>query len=198
MYLTKINSKTGLLEIEDIDDGVLAVKAFRDVIEDKNLGLGCMTAIALTVDYLSVVRFYSEKDRHQKAMEEVTGKRNSWDWPNDKIQIALKKYADLQYDPTLVEGQIHYQRKVTMLERFKESEEKWGKGIKGPDGKEILYDSPTKVAAMLRQINDDIKEYEKQIQGKDVYDTSPAKNGYKLSRLEQKLEKKNSFYTEKR
>lgn len=205
MYLTELNPKTGLLKYEDINDGIFAVKAFRDILLDENLrfqktaehpGIHLMTAVAFTVDYLSPVRFYSDKDRPFKAQEEVTGKRNVWDWPLDKIQIALKRYSDLQYDPTLIEGQIHYQRKVTMLEKFRESEEKYGKGFKDKNGKEILYDSPAVIAKRLRVINDDIKEYEKQIQGKDVYDSSPVKNGYKLSRLEQKIEKKNSFYTE--
>jgi hypothetical protein len=205
MYLTKINIKTGLLEIEEENDGILSIKAFREILIDEDLrfkkrsefpGIHCLTAIALTVDYLSPVRFYSDKDRPFKAQEEVTGKRKVWDWPQEKIQLALKKYSDLQYDPTLVEGQIHYQRKVSMLERFKESEEKYGKGLKNKKGEEIIYESPAKIAAMLRVINTDIKEYEKQIQGKEVYEKSPVKNGYKLSRIEQKLEKKSSFYTE--
>ncbi len=207
MYLTEINKKTGLLYYEGEYDGIFAVKAFRDVLMDESLrfdskeeypGIHCMTAIALVVDNLSVVRFYSEKDRPKAAMEEVTGKREAFNWPYDPIQIALKRYDELQYDPTLEEGKIHYQRKVTMMERLREAEEKYNKGIKDENGKEILFENPKNVAASLRDVNNDIKEYEKIIQGKDVYEKSPVRNGYKLSRLEQKIEKKNSFYKEKR
>jgi hypothetical protein len=198
MYLTRINPKTGLLVIEDDEDGILAIKEFRDILDDVDLGLGCLTAIALTADYQSVVRYYSDVDRPKKAMEEVTGNRNEWVWAQEKIQLALKKYDALQYDPTLEEGKIHYQRKVNKLKEYKEAEQMYGKGHKDPNGKELTFTNPSIIAKQLRQINDDIKEYEKGIQGKEIFGDSPIKNGYKLSRLEQKIEKKNSFYTELR
>lgn len=194
MYLTKINKRTGFVDIENEEDGVLAIKEFRDIINDKSLGIGCFTAIALSVDHDSSLRHYSEKDRPKKAMEEVTGNRNEYDWYIDKIQLALKKYAELQYNPTLEEGEIHYQRKVAKLKEYKESEQYYGKGIKDKDGKEILYKEPGRVASELRKINEDIDQYEKSISGKDLYAEAPSKSGYKLSRLEQKILKKNSFY----
>jgi hypothetical protein len=196
MYLTKINPRTGLLYIDDIDDGILAIKEFREIIQDEELGLPCMTAIALTADYLSPKRFYSEADRPRAAMEEVTGDRDKFVWVQDKIQLALKKYDSLQYDPTIEEGKIHYQRKVNKLKEYKEAEEYYGKSRNKPtkEGDEIVYEDPSRIAIALRKINDDIKHYENAIQGKDIYEKSPVKNGYTLSRLEQKIEKKSSFY----
>jgi hypothetical protein len=198
MYLTEIDPKSGFLIIDKEHDGILAIKEFRDILDDKKLGLPCLTAIALTADYQSPVKYYNDKDRPRKAMEEATGNRDAFDWKIEVIQKALVKYDALQYDPTLEEGRIHYQRKVSKLKEFKESEEKFGKGIKDKNGKEILFRSPSQCAADLRKINEDIKEYEKQIQGKDTYSESPVRNGYALSRLEQKIEKKNSFYHLKR
>lgn len=198
MYLTKLDKNTGLVLIENENDGVLSISEFREIINHPELGIKCFTSIALTVDYLSTLRFYDDKDRPKKAMEEVTGNRNAFVWKQEIIQLALKKYADLQYDPTIEEGQIHYQRKINKLNQYRESEEKYGKGLKDENGELLKITNPATIAKELKEINSDISDYEKQIQGKDIYDKSPVKNGYSLSRLEQKLEKKTSFYKEKR
>lgn len=188
MYLTRINKETGLLLIEDGDDGILAIKEFRNILDDEDLGLACLTAVALTVDYKSPINFYDDKDRPRKAMEEVTGNRDEWVWNSEKIQQALKKYDDLQYDPTLEEGRIYYDQKVQKLKLIGQ----WDK---------LPSDHVSKVGRNmndlkkdLRVINADIMDYEKRIEGKDIFKDAPVVNGYKLSRLEQKLEKKNSFY----
>lgn len=194
MYLTRIDKKTGLLLIDDNEDGVLAIKEFKAILDDKSLGLQCLTAIALTADYQSPIKFYSDEDRPKKSMEEVVGNRKAFEWNLDIIQKALKKYDDLQYDPTIEEGKIHYQRKVNKLRQYKESEEKYGKGLVDENDALLIIKSPAEVSKELRQVNADIAEYEKNIQGKDIYKESPVKNGYALSRLEQKIEKKNSFY----
>jgi hypothetical protein len=197
MYLTKINAKTGLVDISDENDGVLAIKAFRDLIDSKDLGLEAFTAVALYVDYESKVRFYSEKDRPRKAMEEVTGNRDAFVWNQELIQAALKKYDDLQYDPVREEGRLYYESKVKRLKEYKESEEYHSKPRNKDDESPVLR-NPSQIRSDLRKINEDIKDYEKQIQGKDLDSSPAAKNGYKLTRLEQKLEKKNSFYNEVR
>jgi hypothetical protein len=198
MYLTEIDTKTGLLNIEDVQDGILAIKAFRDVIEDKKLGLPCLTAIALVVDHKSPIKHYSEVDKPRKAMEEVTGDRDRYVWNQDKIQLALIKYEDLQYNPTLEEKEIHYQRRVTKIKELKESEKKYQK--KDADGELLFPDikAPQSVSAELRRINEDVKNFELLTEGKDIYKGSPVVNNYTLSRLEQKLDKKNSFYNQSR
>lgn len=194
MYLTEIDKHTGLVRIDDIDDGVLAIKAFRDVINSKDLGINCMTAIALAIDHKSPINFYDDKDRPLIAMEEVTGDRRKWEWKQDLIQIALKKYNELQYDPTLEEKRIHYDRKIRKLEEAKHAEAPLEKDENGDD---IPRKGPSLSSIMsdIRKINADIKEFEKNIEGHNIYDNSPVKNGYKLTRLEQKLLKKVSFYT---
>lgn len=192
MYLTEIDKKTGLIDISNVNDGVLAIKAFRDVIENEELGLRCLTAIALTVDYLSPIKFYDDHDRPKKAMEETTGIRTYWPWNLDVIQLALKKYDELQYDPTLEEGRIHYNRKVKKLKEIQEYESL------PKDSEERKAKNPNQLTTELRSINKDLIEYEATIENKDVYKESPVKNGYALTRLEQKLEKRNSFYSQTR
>ena len=192
MYLTELNKETGLLKIEENLDGILAIKEFRDILNSEGHGLQCLTAIALTVDYQSIIKYYSDKDRPRKAMEEVTGNRNEWIWNVDIIQLALKKYDALQYDPTLEEGRIYYDQKVRKLKQISE----WDS--LAPDSPKRVGTSMGNLKKELRTINDDIDNYEKRVSNKDIYSNSPVVNGYKLSRLEQKLEKKKSFYHEVR
>jgi hypothetical protein len=194
MYLTALDKKTGLVVIENDNDGILAIKEFREVLEDKDLGIICFTAIALTADYRSSLRYYNDEDRPRKSMEEVSGDRDKFPWKQPKIQEALIKYGDLQYDPVIEEGNIHYQRKVNKLQEYKYCEANYGKGKLDDEGQPLKVKDPAIISKELRQINADIAEYEKGIQGKDIFTNSPVKNGYALTRLEQKLEKKNSFY----
>ena len=188
MYLTKINKDTGLLLIEEGEDGILAIREFRDILKNKDLGLHCLTAIALTVDYLSPIKFYSEKDRPRKAAEEATGDRDAFEWNMEVIQLALKKYDYLQYDPTLEEGRIYYDQKVQKLKDI-QGFERMGKDQKKEFGK-----SMSNLKKELRDINTDMELHDKRVSEKDIYSESPVVNGYSLSRLEQKLMKKNSFY----
>lgn len=192
MYLTRINEKTGRLFIEDNNDGILAIEEFRDILEDEKLGLNCLTAIALVADYQSPIKYYSDEDRPKKAMEEVTGNRKFWSWPLEIIQRALKKYDELQYDPTLEEGRIYYDQKVKKLKDI----QIWD--TLSLDNEKRMATSMGSLKKELRSINTDIDDYEKRISGKDVYKDSPVVNNYTLSRLEQKLTKLNSFYHETR
>lgn len=204
MYLTKLNKKTGLVEIEGEDDGIFAIKKFRAVIDgfpeeenkDPDYGLKAFTVIALVADYLSKFRFYDENDRPRISMEEVFGDRDALVWKQDLIQEALKKYDELQYDPEVEEGKIYYESKISKMKEYRESEKYYGKkhNLKDIDGNERTFPNPATIRSQLKSINEDIDAYNKRIQGKDIYEKSPVRNGYKLSRLEQLIEKKNSFY----
>mgnify|MGYP003640316804 CR=1 FL=1 len=186
MYLTRVNPKDGLLFIEDGEDGILCIKEFRDLVNDKKYGLMCLTAVALTADYQSKINFYDDKDRPRKAQEEVTGNRDYWEWKSEPIQKALKKYEALQFDPTLEEKRIYDIQKVLKLREMENY----------PD---LSEDEKKKTSMVqlrkdMRLINQDIAELEKRTENKDIYSNSPVVNDYELSRLEQKLESKNSFY----
>lgn len=104
MYLVELDPVTGLVKVDGEFDGVRAVKEFREIINDKELGVECFTAIALTADYLTPIKYYSEDDRPYKAMEIATnGNRRAFVWHQDKIQTALIEYNRLQYNPTIEE-----------------------------------------------------------------------------------------------
>ena len=190
MYLTILNSKTGLLDIEEGNDGILAIKEFRNILDNPKLGLHCLTAIALTADYQSPILYYSDNDRPRKAQEEVTGDRDAFEWNTEPIQKALKKYDDLQYDPTLEEKRIYYNQKVMKLKAIQSFDNKGGDEVK------IGGVSMAQLKKDLRAINSDIELFDKRVAGLNIFSDSPVVNGYSLSRLEQKLEKRNSFYQE--
>lgn len=103
MYLVELDPHTGLIQTLGPYDGVRAIRDFRNLIDHHDFGIEAMTCVALVVDWLSPIRYYSESDKPKKAMYNVTGDRNYFPWDNDLIQIALKKYSELQYNPKLVE-----------------------------------------------------------------------------------------------
>lgn len=195
MYLTEINPKTGLVDIANERDGVLAIKEFRELINNKKFGLECFTAVAFVADYETPIKHYSIDDRPRKAMENVTGERDKWVWKQPIIQAALVKYDALQYNPVLEEGKIHNQRKIKQLKKIQEAEAQDGKEYEAANGEKLIGQgaSPS-MFKTLENINANIKTYEESIQGKDLFEDSPSKGGYKLTRLEQLMNNKNSFY----
>lgn len=104
MYLVELDEFSGLVRVDGEFDGVRSIKEFREIINDPELGVECFTAIALTADYLTPIKYYSEEDRPYKAMGIVTGgNRRAFIWHQDKIQKALLEYDRLQYNPTIEE-----------------------------------------------------------------------------------------------
>lgn len=118
MYLVELDSFTGLVKIDGEFDGVKAIKEFRDVINDHTLGVQCFTAIALTIDYQTPIRYYKEKDRPFKAMEIATkGNRRAFDWNQELIQKCLIEYNAQQYNPAIEEKRT---LDFMLLEKLKE------------------------------------------------------------------------------
>jgi len=188
MYLTEIDENTGLLSIGQSKDGVTAIKEFRVILDKKGYGIECLTAIALTADYLTPFRHYDENDRPRAAMEEVTGNRDKWPWKDPIIQNALIKYRDLQFDPDLEEMQLHKQRKINIINKIKLAE--------SLDDEERIEKNLNigNLTKNLRNINNDIEAFNKRVNKSELYTNAPTDNGYSLSRIEQKLLKKRSHY----
>jgi hypothetical protein len=118
-------------------------------------------------------------------------------WVGDTVGDVGEWAVEEVFDPVIEEGRIHYQRKVNKLDEYRLAEKHYGKPqpeVKEGEAPPKVYKNPVTIAKELRDINTDIKAFEAQVEGKDIYDGSPVKNGYTLSRLEQKLEKRNSFY----
>lgn len=127
MYLVELDPVSGLIKIEGPYDGIMAIKEFRDVVNDETLGIRCMTSIALTVDYLTPIKYYREEDRPHKAMEiSCEGYRRAFDWNQEKIQKALIKYDDLQYNATIEEKKALDYMLLEKLQEIKEQSKSGG------------------------------------------------------------------------
>lgn len=250
MYLVELHPLTGLVKIDGEFDGIKAVKEFRDIINNTELGLACMTAIALTVDYLTPIGYYREEDRPYKAMEVATnGNRRAFPWAQESIQKALIKYQELQYNPTIEEKrtldemllnklkEINDEKEFAkvfnpledatteniedLIDEFHEIKKFLGerefeklneKEIKSLIRKANLYvikpknesrreakrerdeERITKLFKQLGTIKDLIANFNKKNESEDIYSDGPVRNGYKLTRLEEKALDKNSFY----
>lgn len=186
MYLCKLNSVTGLIDLSSDQDGFYAIPEFRKLLSDTKLGLQKLTCVALVVDYSSPIRQYHEKEKPLKAMDNVLNDRKAFLWNSDEIQEALLAYQALQHDLDLEEDKML--RGLRFEKQMQVSNEQ--------DISKKLY-----LMQELQKIKNVIADFENQTAGKDLFENSPVRNGYSLSRLEQKLENKKSFYhvnTEKR
>ena len=178
MYLCKLNSVTGLIDLEADRDGFYAIPEFRLLLQEED-GLKKLTCVALVVDYETPIRNYGEKEKPLKAQDIVFNSRKSVVWNSDSIQEALIAYSALQFDLDLDE-----KRMLDEMRRSKQQE----------------IDAAEDTSQKLRLINElgaiktHIEAFNKSVSGRDLYENSPVRNGYTLSRLEQKLENKNSFY----
>lgn len=179
MYLVEIDIATGLVKYENQYDGIMAIKAFRDVVNEKDLGIECFTSIAMVMDWLSPIRHYSLDDRPKKAMYHVMKKRNAFPWTNGLIQAALEKYGELQYNPDLVEKES-----LDNLLR--------GKLIEIKNNKRAS--DTTELFKQLNTIKELIKTWNKDNEDKNPFSEGPVVEGYLLSRLEEKMLDKHSFY----
>ena len=179
MYLTRINPKTGLVDIGGTQDGVMAIKEFRELINAKEFGLEAFTCVALTMDHLTPHRNYAYIERHKKAMRNVTGDASKYPWKNDLIQAALQKYEFLQYNQE--------------LEELKEYD-----GMQHRKFEEVRTeaDDVKKLHLMmeLQKIKRARKAFSDGVDQAALLDDAPSKGDYNLSRLEQKLSNKKSFY----
>lgn len=179
MYLVELDTK-GLVKVNGEHDGIRAIKEFRAILDDKDLGVPCLTAIALYADWLTPIRYYSENDRPKRAMQMVTGSREAFDWYIDKIQAAIAKYKELIPNPDLIEKENLDMLINRKLKELKEEE----------DDDEII-----KIFKYLETLKGLRTNWEKEHKDIDIYVDGPVRNGYKISRLEEKRLDKNSFYS---
>lgn len=179
MYLCKVNTVTGLIDVAADQDGFYAIPEFRRLLNSKQYGLEKLTCVALVVDYESPIRMYHEKEKPFKAMDNVLNNRKLINWKSDEIQEALIAYKALQHDLDLEE------KKMLDNMRFDKQME--------ADQAPTLEEKMKKIQELGR-IKALIAAFNSQTSNKDLYENSPVRNGYTLSRLEQKLENKKSFY----
>lgn len=182
MYLLQLNTVTGLVKEDAELDGWMAIESFRDIVNKEGYGIHALTCIALVMDYGSLIKNYSEKERPLRAMEIVFNNRKALNWNCDEVQLACINYKELQYNPALEEKKLLDELRITKLNEIKDA------------------DSTFKKTALLKElsnINDLHDSFDKKNNNKDMFESSPVRNGYRLSRLEVKILDKKSFYYEK-
>ena len=179
MYLVELDPKDGLILVDGQYDGVMSIKEFREIINNPELGRECMTAIALTLDWQSPLRYYTEKDRPGRSMKEVKQDIKAFVWDREEIQAALIKYSDLQYNASLVEKHQYDQMEMEIMAeiRAEKDRSKQLEGFKQLDTIKGLKGNWIKQNADL-----------------NPFAEGPIVNGYQLSRLEEKSNDRNSFY----
>lgn len=178
MYLVEIDPNTSLLKLDAELTGWMAIPSFAKLYNQEN-GLKKISAVALFADYLSPLRYYGEKDRMSKVMDVVFEKRDDEFWYNDDIQQAIADYKALQYNHVLEEKSILEDNKIELLKLIRQEEDVVKK---------------QNLMNQLKVVNKNLQDFEKENTGKDLIEESPVRNGYKLSRLENKLENNKSFY----
>lgn len=179
MYLTRIDPKTNLIDISDTQDGILSIDAFAKIINDKNFGIACMTCIALSVDYGSPMRKYPRLERPMAAMRFVTGDTKSFPWANDKVMEACDVYERLQFNEDLEEISIIRQMRLEKLAELKDTSDTLQR---------------THILNEIKKIKEMQKRYTDEDEARFIDESDAKKNQYKLSRLENKLKNKNTFY----
>lgn len=179
MYLVELDPKDGLVLMAKDWDGIMAIKEFRDIVNNPKLGRECMTAIALVLDWQSPIRYYAEKDRPGRAMKEVKQNVKAFVWDREEIQAALIKYSDLQYNASLVEKNQYDQMEMDLMAEIRAEKDR------------------AKQLESFKQL-DTIKglkaNWLKQNADLNPFADGPIINGYALSRLEEKAIDRNSFY----
>lgn len=182
MYLLQLNSFTGLVKEDSELDGWTAIDSFRDLVIKEGYGIQALTCVALVMDYASIIKNYSEKERPVKAMEIVYNNRKALNWNCDEIQLACINYKELQYNPSLEEKRLLDELRITKLNEIKEADNTFKK---------------TTLLKELSAINDLHDSFDKKNGNKDLLTESPVRNGYSLTRLEIKILDKKSFYYER-
>jgi hypothetical protein len=189
MYLIQLDDD-GLVMNNKLHDGWKAIKEFRAVYD--KFKIQGMTVIALTCDYESMYRYYTnEKDRFLRSVEEVYGNRTKIKL-NEVLQRAIDKYNELQYNPNL-----------ERIRQFEEYRDRLVQRI-GLQMKQETPEAEAEVARLnnvLKSQETAFKDFMKSIDRNDILQkTAVTYNDYELSRIEVDiLTKKNSkFKTEGR
>lgn len=177
--MTRIDKNTNLVDISDVNDGVLAIKAFADVINHPDLGIRCFTCIALAVDYGSVYRRYPVNERPKAAMRFVTGSVETFHWDQDLIMEACYVYNELQFNEDMEEIRILQVMRVEKLTELKDAKD---------------FETRKRILTEIKRIKEDQSRYSDSAFNKLLDDSESKSNGYKLRRLEQKQKNKNTFY----
>jgi AcrR family transcriptional regulator len=186
MYLIQLDlDGDGMVLNTPLHDGWKAIKEFRAVFD--KLKIQGMTVVALTADYESVYRYYTnEKDRFLRSVEEVYGNRTKIKM-TPLLQEAIDKYNVLQYNSDFERIRQFNEYKDRLINRI---------------GINMKLETPEAEAEVMRlnttlkKQEDSFKDFMKSIDRNDILQkTAVTYSGYELSRIEiDLLTKKNSKF----
>ena len=181
MFLIEIDEETGLISDVPTNSGWKAIKAFFTLYKKK--GIKSMTAVALVVDYQSPIRHYKQKDRFERASDEIFGKRNAIDFESDIVKDALEKYKDLQFDPDLETEKINNEIKIRLIDKINTANQ---------------LDDDAGISKYRKAMEDHEKavtSFNLRFDKKSVLEKAVTSTGYELSRIESdiKSRKKSKF-----
>ena len=114
MYLLRLNRKG---DVYKDDDGVTGVEEFQSVLTAKNLGPAALKWVALIYDYDSPYRHFTEKERVKAVSLDLYGNIKWKEEERKEIQLAVKKYKQLQFDP-LDEQLLAFNNKIDQFTTF--------------------------------------------------------------------------------
>ena len=181
MFLVEIDPDTGLVSETIADSGWRAIKVFNEIYKKK--GIKGFTVVALSCDYLSPLRHYSNKDRPYRACEEVYGRRNSMNFDDELIKAAMETYLELQIDPDLEMEKINREIKTRLLGQLTDANNQ---------------DDDSKVEKYRKSLSnheESIQKFKENFNRKEAIGRAVTTNGYELSRIENDIKsRKNSKF----
>lgn len=181
MYLIQIDPNTGLIVEDPVNSGWMAIKEFREVF--KKYGKQGVTMLALARDYESPFKYYNNKERPFRAMEEVYGSRDKFDPMEDIFAAAYLKYDDLQFNSDLDQERLNNEITQRLLTQMREAN--------------IAEDD--KLIAVHRKSMQDHQKYvdsfKSSFSREEAVKKAVTSNGYELSRIENDIRsRKNSKF----
>lgn len=184
MYLIQLDSD-GLVMNDALHDNWKAIKEFREVYAKYKIE--GMTVVALTCDYESAYKYYTnEKDRFLRSVEEVYGNRSKLKI-SQLLQSAIDKYNALQYNSDFERIRQFNEYKDRLIQRIGENMK-----IETPEAETEV----TRLNKTLKSQEDSFKDFMKGLDRNELLNkTAATSNGYELSRIEiDLLTKKNSKF----
>lgn len=182
MYLLTIDFNTGLIKDDISNDSWKGIRCFKELVE-RDGNLKSLTAVAQSVDYLSIYSHYKESDRPIRVIEEIYGSRTAIDFKDELIQECVSKYKELQFNPDLEQERIFNDRKISLLEKINLATEQ-------DDDMSI-----DKYSKQLESQEATVEKFNKRFDRNKAIDGSVANSGYSLSRIENDIKsRKNSKF----
>ena len=182
MYLLTIDFNTGLIKDDISNDSWKGIRCFKELVE-RDGNLKSLTAVAQSVDYLSIYSHYKESDRPIRVIEEIYGSRTAIDFKDELIQECVNKYKELQFNPDLEQERIFNDRKISLLEKINLATEQ-------DDDMSI-----DKYSKQLESQEATVEKFNKRFDRNKAIDGSVANSGYSLSRIENDIKsRKNSKF----